>query len=50
MEIKKKLKEGVLQLIQMDREGRGDKNLRELVAKLVHIMLALEFYKGEFET
>ena len=40
--------DGVLQLIE---EDRLDEKLlhRELVAKLIHVMLALNFYQDSFE-
>ena len=47
-DLKQRLKIGVLKLIEKDR--RDDKRMhRDLIAKLIHIMLALEFYKGYFE-
>ena len=47
-EIKQKLRVGVLGLIELDRQDEKRKN-RELIAKLIHVMLALNFYKGFFE-
>lgn len=47
-EIKDKMKKGVLKLIRLDREDEK-RMYRDLIAKLIHIMLALEFYKDQFE-
>ena len=47
-EIKQRLRIGVLGLIELDRQDEKRKN-RELIAKLIHVMLALNFYKGFFE-
>ena len=46
--LKQKLIKGVLGLIEKDR--RDEKRMhRDLIAKLIHVMLALNFYKGSFE-
>ena len=43
-ETREKLVQGVLYLIQQDREKDSIEH-RELISKLVHVMLALEFYQ-----
>ena len=47
-DLKQRLKFGVLKLIEKDRMDEKRQN-RNLIAKLIHVMLALEFYKGFFE-
>ena len=47
-DLKQRLKLGVLKLIEKDRMDEKRQN-RNLIAKLIHVMLALEFYKGFFE-
>lgn len=47
--LKLKLKDGVLSLIHDDRLESNNRNQRELIAKLIHVMLALGFYKSDFE-
>lgn len=47
-EMKQRLKIGVLKLIEQDRKDEKRKH-RDLIAKLIHVMLALDFYKGYFE-
>jgi hypothetical protein len=37
-----------LELIEADRRDEQRMH-RDLIAKLIHVMLALEFYKGFFE-
>ena len=46
--IREKLIVGVVDLIQLDRTDEKIQN-RDLIAKLIHVMLALEFYKELFE-
>eukprot|EP00347_Sterkiella_histriomuscorum_P013206 403365600 len=47
-DLKQKLIKGVLNLIQVDRQDEKRTN-RYLIANLIHVMLALNFYKGSFE-
>ena len=47
-DLKKRLKIGVLKLIEKDRMDEKRQH-RDLIAKLIHVMLALDFYKGYFE-
>jgi hypothetical protein len=52
--VKNHLKRGVLRLIKQDRERDlssmfYDENQRDLIAKLIHVMLALGIYKEDFE-
>jgi hypothetical protein len=47
-DIKERLKHGVLALIQDDRK-ESNQALRELNSKCIHVMLALNFYRGDFE-
>jgi hypothetical protein len=47
-ELRKKLVDGVLFLIGQDRIDEKMSN-RDLIAKLIHVMLALDFYKDCFE-
>ena len=52
--IKGSLKSGVLRLIQLDRQSDhlsmfSDETHRDLIAKLIHVMLALGLYKQDFE-
>jgi len=42
--IKQRLIHGVLMLINKDRNSKGEN--RELIGKLVHVMLALDYYRG----
>ena len=46
--VRRKLIIGVVDLIQLDRTDEKVQN-RDLIAKLIHVMLALEFYKELFE-
>jgi hypothetical protein len=46
-EVKARLIEGVLMEIQNDRNRLGNGENRELIGKLVHVMLALDFYRGK---
>ena len=47
-DVKDRLITGVLKLIEKDR--LDEKRMqRDLIAKLIHVILALEFYKGQFE-
>ena len=46
--VREKLIAGVVDLIQLDRTDEKMQN-RDLIAKLIHVMLALEFYKEQFE-
>ena len=46
--VRERLIEGVVQLIQLDRTDEKKQN-RDLIAKLIHVMLALGFYKELFE-
>ena len=43
-----RLIDGVIKLIQLDRTDEKKQN-RDLIAKLIHVMLALDFYKELFE-
>ena len=48
------LKGGILRLIKQDRENDhselfSDGSQRDLIAKLIHVLLALDLYKKEFE-
>ena len=47
-ELRKKLVDGVLFLIGQDRIDEKMSN-RDLIAKLIHVILALDFYKDSFE-
>lgn len=47
-DIKERLKQGVLALVKEDRKATSQQ-LRELASKLIHVMLALNFYRGDFE-
>jgi len=49
LDLKAKLIDGILNLINLDRQNTKQHN-RDLIAKLIHILLALQLYKGEFET
>ena len=40
--------DGVIELIQMDR-NEDKMEHRELIAKSIHVMLALDFYRDLFE-
>ena len=40
--------DGVIELIQMDRKEDKMEH-RELIAKSIHVMLALDFYRDLFE-
>ena len=42
--VKQRLIHGVLMLINKDRKRKGEN--RELIGKLVHVMLALDYYRG----
>jgi hypothetical protein len=44
-EVKNKVCRGVLQLIAQDRRSESVE-ARELISKLVHVMLALDFYRS----
>ena len=46
--MKERLKDGVLILIHNDRRDE-QRTHRDLIAKLIHIILALNFYKELFE-
>lgn len=46
-EMRERLKLGVLGLIASER--KGEPTSPELISKLIHIMLALGFYRGDFE-
>jgi hypothetical protein len=46
--LRQRLIEGVIDLIQQDRTDEKIEN-RELIAKLIHVMLALDFYRELFE-
>ena len=46
--VRQRLIEGVVDLIQLDRTDEKKQN-RDLIAKLIHVMLALNFYKELFE-
>ena len=46
--VRERLIDGVIQLIQLDRTDEKKQN-RDLIAKLIHVMLALGFYKELFE-
>ena len=46
--MRKKLMDGVIELIQMDR-NEDKMEHRELIAKSIHVMLALDFYRDLFE-
>ena len=46
--VEHRLIDGVIQLIQLDRTDEKKQN-RDLIAKLIHVMLALDFYKELFE-
>ncbi len=53
-QIKGSLKSGVLRLIKLDRQSDhlsmfSDESHRDLIAKLIHVMLALGLYKQDFE-
>jgi hypothetical protein len=48
IDMKSKLIEGILDLIDEDRKNQSEQN-RQVIAKLIHILLALQLYKGEFE-
>ena len=53
-QVKNNLKKGVLRLIRQDRERDrssmfSDENQRDLIAKLIHVILALGLYKEDFE-
>lgn len=47
-DLKQRLRLGVLSLIEQDRKDEKRQH-RDLIAKLIHVMLALNFYKGYFE-
>lgn len=49
IDLKDKLIEGILDLIETDRTYQNEEN-RQTIAKLIHILLALKLYKGEFES
>lgn len=46
-DVKNRLIEGVLMEIQNDRKNMGSANNRELIGKLVHVMLAIDIYRGK---
>ena len=46
--MRKRLMDGVIELIQLDRHEEKMEH-RDLVAKSIHVMLALDFYKDDFE-
>jgi len=46
--VKERLRQEVLYLIEKDRQDEK-RTQRDLIAKLIHVMLALGFYKGYFE-
>ena len=48
IDLKDKLIDGILDLINHDRLNSNFEN-RQIIAKLIHILLALQLYKGEFE-
>ena len=53
-QIRGSLKSGVLRLIKLDRQSDhmsifSDETHRDLIAKLIHVMLALGLYKQDFE-
>ena len=48
IDLKDKLVDGILNLIENDRNSQNENN-RQTIAKLIHILLALQLYKGEFE-
>ena len=48
MDLKYKLIEGILYMVKQERENSTQSN-RDIISKLVHILLALQLYKGEFE-
>ncbi|CDW79762.1 cullin 4 [Stylonychia lemnae] len=47
-DVKHRLRLGVLKLIENDRQDEKRQN-RDLIALLIHVMFALNFYKGYFE-
>jgi hypothetical protein len=48
MDLKDQIVSGVLHLIENERDNPTLTN-REIIAKLIHILLALKLYKGEFQ-
>lgn len=46
--MRKKLMDGVIELIQLDR-NEDKMEHRDLIAKSIHVMLALDFYRDLFE-
>ena len=46
--IRKRLMDGVLHLIELDR-NEDKMEHRDLIAKCIHVMLALDFYRDLFE-
>ena len=46
--IRKRLMDGVIELIQLDRNEDRIEH-RDLIAKSIHVMLALDFYRDLFE-
>lgn len=46
--MRKRLMDGVIQLIQLDRNEEKMEH-RDLIAKSIHVMLALDFYRDLFE-
>lgn len=46
--MRKRLMDGAIELIQKDRK-ESNMESRELIAKSIHVMLALDFYKDLFE-
>jgi len=46
--MRKRLMDGAIELIQKDRKDANMEH-RELIAKSIHVMLALDFYRDLFE-
>jgi len=46
--MRRRLMDGAIELIQKDRKGANMEH-RELIAKSIHVMLALDFYRDLFE-